>query len=756
MTSPVGAEAALAAGDLGGAAQALDAALAAGEPVAAGLIARLCAGFIQTGRVDAAEAWARRGLETLGEDFDLQQALGVALRRQRRFDEAVEALTTAHTLRLGDPGPLYNLANVHNDRGDGVAAAEILDQLLAAYPDDAQLHHMMGRAQRHLGELEAADAALAEALRCDPRFIEAWRDRAMLASERQRHKEALAILDAAQGPLPDAPRLVERRAEVLIRAGRADEARACLEAALRTRSDAAWAHLQLARLLLDTDLASALAHAERGVAAAPNSALHRLALAHAQSRAAGVGRADLLQPAYEAARAMTARGGPAPVEHAFVLRGILAQAGDVDAAEAVGGFETLGRYWALNGQHAALLSQLPRVRTAQDRRELLHQHRMWAAPIERRAARNPVERRPRAPRDKLRIGFLSSDLRRHAVGHFAQALFEHYDRDRFDLYAYSFFPGEADAVQARIAGQIAGFRVMPGAAERDAAQAIAADGLDMLIELGATTRWNHVQVMAYRPARVQASWLGYPHSVGLADIDHLILDPHLRPSDPALLVERPLIMPSTWLALGAQAFTDHPPVGAPPQETNRLITFGTANNPNKYTRPMLQAWAQVVARTPDSRFLFVRPEAAAPAFRDNMRRAFAEAGVAEQRVLFQPSWGDHLQHYGRMDVSLDTFPLTGGTTTCEALWMGVPVISLRGEAVFERLSHSILTNAGLGELSSASVEGFVETAVALAADRARLTGLRATLRQRLRASPLGQSETFTHDFFDLVSRATST
>jgi predicted O-linked N-acetylglucosamine transferase (SPINDLY family) len=168
---------------------------------------------------------------------------------------------------------------------------------------------------------------------------------------------------------------------------------------------------------------------------------------------------------------------------------------------------------------------------------------------------------------------------------------------------------------------------------------------------------------------------------------------------------------------------------------------------------MAQAWAEIVARTPDSRFLFVRPEGAAPAFKHNMRRVFAEAGVAPERIGFLPAWGEHLQHYGRIDISLDTFPLTGGTTTCEALWMGVPVVSLRGEAVFERLSHSILTNAGLSGLSVDTAGAYVEAAVALAADPARCTQLRATLRETMRAGPLGQAQAFTRDFFDLAERA---
>jgi protein O-GlcNAc transferase len=306
-------------------------------------------------------------------------------------------------------------------------------------------------------------------------------------------------------------------------------------------------------------------------------------------------------------------------------------------------------------------------------------------------------------------------------------------------------------VQTRIEGQVAGFRRLADLSEHAAAQVIADDGLDVLIELGATTRWNFAQLLAYRPAPVQASWLGYPHSVGLTAIDHMILDPHLAPTDPALLVEKPLLMPGSWLALGSAAFPDEPGVEA--RTPGAPVTFGTANNPNKYNRATLETWARVLAAVPGSRFLFLRPESASAAFRENVGRVFAEAGVDPARLDFDPSVGGHMARYGRMDVSLDTFPLTGGATTCESLWMGVPVVSLRGEALYQRLSHAILTHAGMGELSVETVDDYVACAVELAGDGGRLAGMRAGLRDRLRASPLGDAKGFVRDYFELVAGA---
>jgi predicted O-linked N-acetylglucosamine transferase (SPINDLY family) len=160
-----------------------------------------------------------------------------------------------------------------------------------------------------------------------------------------------------------------------------------------------------------------------------------------------------------------------------------------------------------------------------------------------------------------------------------------------------------------------------------------------------------------------------------------------------------------------------------------------------------------VAAVPGSRFAFVRPEGGSQAFRERVLAAFAAEGVAAERVIFHAVRGGHMALYGEIDITLDTFPLTGGTTTVEALWMGVPVVSLKGPATFERLSWSILANAGLGDLAADDMADFERIALALAADRDRRAELRRTLRERIRQSPLGRSEDFAADFYAMVEAA---
>jgi predicted O-linked N-acetylglucosamine transferase (SPINDLY family) len=283
---------------------------------------------------------------------------------------------------------------------------------------------------------------------------------------------------------------------------------------------------------------------------------------------------------------------------------------------------------------------------------------------------------------------------------------------------------------------------------------IADDQLDMLIELGGTTHMNRLDLMAYRAAPKQASWMGYPHSAGLSTIDYLITDPYNTPPRRDLLLEKPLMMPHTWIALGRAVFTDaHEIKPGLPQDRNGVITFGTANNPHKYNREMFEVWARVLHETPGSRFLFVRPEGSTPTFRRNVCAEFERGGVAKERIGFATVRGAHMPFYNEIDISLDTFPLTGGTTTTESLWMGVPVVSLIGEAFYERLSYSLLTNSGLKDLASDNKDDFVRTAVALAGDGDRRLALRQTLREQIRSGPLGQTGQFAQDFYDLIAKA---
>jgi predicted O-linked N-acetylglucosamine transferase (SPINDLY family) len=709
--------------------------------------------FYFSNRHEEGAVWAERATAKHPRDVELWNLRGIILRRLARYDEALKALETAVRLNPKDRSALVNKGNIHNDRGEGAKAEAIFTQLVRQDPRVAEHQRALAKALINQKKYDQAAVRLRQALTLKKDYVDAWLDLSGMLSGRQQHDDALEINEKALAAVPGDMRLLESKAVNLLRAGRHDAAEAFMMSLLPEHDNAAWLHHQLGFAVSSHDRPRANVHLARAVELAPANQDYKVTYAESLERSRFGDEAQNIEAGYRVLRDAMALG-PLNVQAKKIASEIMIRLGDFEANEQLGELGELGAAWATTERQTALLKLLARVRTDQDRRDLLHAHRLWGRIAEDTAQRLPI-RRPAQARSssKIRLGFMSSDLRNHPVAYFVMPLFDHVDRERFEIYCYSFYRGEEDATQRYVASRIDGFRWRREITDRDAAQMIADDDLDMLIELGGSTHMNKIEVMAYRPARLSASWLGYPHSAGLSTIDYLVVDPFLSPPDEKLILEKPLSMPRSWIAMGERAFPEtHEIDPRPPVERKGVITFGTANNPYKYTASLIDTWARVVAAVPDSRFLFVRPEAGAPTFQANMVKAFAKHGVSADRVLFEAVRGAHMPFYNDIDIALDTFPQTGGTTTCESLWMGVPTVTVVGPSVFERLSYSILNNAGLADLCAKDAAEFHDIAVRLAGDRARIGELRRGLRERLKASPLGQTKAFAADFYDMIAR----
>ncbi|HEY6837800.1 MAG TPA: glycosyltransferase, partial [Geobacteraceae bacterium] len=275
--------------------------------------------------------------------------------------------------------------------------------------------------------------------------------------------------------------------------------------------------------------------------------------------------------------------------------------------------------------------------------------------------------------------------------------------------------------------------------DRSLADMIRADRIDILVDLAGHSAGNRLSMFALKPAPVQASWLGYPATTGLSAIDYRITDAIADPEGEADLVhaEKLLRLPDGFLCY---APPEHAPaVSPPPCETAGHITFGTFNNPAKISPEAIGMWASILSALPTSRLLLKNK-----IFREDKTRAmflalFEDAGIPSHRVTclaHTASSGAHLETYRSLDISLDTYPYNGTTTTCESLWMGVPVITLMGDRHASRVSASILTRLRLDDLIAGSEEEYVEIALRLAADAGRLLSLRKGLRKTMKSSPL--------------------
>ncbi|HEX9465847.1 MAG TPA: tetratricopeptide repeat protein [Alphaproteobacteria bacterium] len=362
------------------------------------------------------------------------------------------------------------------------------------------------------------------------------------------------------------------------------------------------------------------------------------------------------------------------------------------------------------------------------------EHRRFAGQFAALRAPAPAPANPRDPERRLRIGWVSSDFRDHPVARNLEPIFTHRDRSRFETVCYAEV-AKPDATTARYKSLADSWRSIVGRTDRDVAELIRSDGIDILIILAGRFDHNRPLIAAYRPAPIQISFHD-PGTSGLSAIDYLIADPVLAPprTDEAF-AERILYLPSFYIH---EPLRDAPPVGPPPSAVAGHVAFGSFNNPVKVNDSVLGLWGGILRQVPRSRLQLKYRNRFGP-LRGRIDRVLAAESVAADRLELSDealAHAGHLALYNRIDIALDPFPFTGSTTTFEALWMGVPVVTLAGRTMASRWSASILHALKLDELIAHSLADYVAKAVALANDLPRLAELRSTLRARVANSPL--------------------
>jgi protein O-GlcNAc transferase len=512
-------------------------------------------------------------------------------------------------------------------------------------------------------------------------------------------------------------------------------------------------------------LGAALELVERAVALRPDGAVYRNNLGQILER---LERGDEAAQAYEAALALDPRNAEAcnNLGHLLQRRDRLAEAEtllrraiglDANYAEPHANLanllkdrgeldEALASYRRaielrpdLSLLHSNLLLAL-HYHSAYSPAELAREHRQWAA---RHVAPLESTRRPhgnnRDPERRLRVGYVSPDLREHAVARFVLPAFERHDRAQIEVFAYS-DTARADAVTALIRSRVDRWRDVHALSDEQLAAAVRDDGIDILVDLAAHSAHNRLLVFARKPAPVQVTYLAYCSTTGVDAIDYRLTDGFLDPpgGDDAHYTERSVRLPGCYWCYSAPSAAAAPSVqrvAAPP-------TFGCLNNFAKVTDATLTLWVELLRRVPEASFvLYARGES----HRERVRAALRRAGLAESRVAFvgwQTATG-YLDTYRRIDVALDPFPYAGGTTTCDALWMGVPVVSITGSTAVSRAGSTLLHHAGLGELVATSGEQYLELAAGLLRNAARRAVLRRDLRAQLERSRVMDAEFFT-------------
>ena len=339
---------------------------------------------------------------------------------------------------------------------------------------------------------------------------------------------------------------------------------------------------------------------------------------------------------------------------------------------------------------------------------------------------------------RLRIGYVSPDFKQHAVAHFIEPVLANHQKDGFEIFCYSNNP-IVDATTRHLQSLVPHWRDITGMTDQEAAKKIRDDGIDILVDLAGYTNLNRLMIFTLKPAPVQATWIGYPNTTGLSRMDYRITD---ALSDPigqtdSLHTEKLARLPDCFSCFAPPK--ESPEVGALPASNSDGIMFGSFNNLTKINDHVIAIWARILTRMPKSRLTLKYKSLKTESIQDMVYADFAKHGVTRDRLVFlsqTDSKMEHMSQYNRIDIGLDPFPYNGTTTTCDALWMGVPVITLAGRSHVGRVGVSQLTNIGLPELIGHNEDDYVDIAVALANDLPRLAALRSGLRERLRASPL--------------------
>ncbi|HEX3575147.1 MAG TPA: tetratricopeptide repeat protein [Rhodopila sp.] len=348
----------------------------------------------------------------------------------------------------------------------------------------------------------------------------------------------------------------------------------------------------------------------------------------------------------------------------------------------------------------------------------------------------------RSPDRKLRIGYVSGDFRSHPVGYFLQNVLAARDRSEAVVTCYSSTDVE-DAMTARLKQDVDHWRPIVGLDDAQAVQAIRSDGIDILVDLAGHTNSNRLGVFAHRAAPVQAAWLGYFGTTGLGSMDFVIADRHvLPPEDEPTFTERVVRLPDSYLCFSPPV--EAGPVAPLPAGRDGPITFGCFNARAKLNAGVLALWSRVLHAVPRSRLFLKAAQYADKMIRREITQAFSASGISAERIVFEPAspMAEMFEAYGRVDIALDPFPFAGGATTAQALWMGVPVISLVGETWPGRQGASLLGAAGFPEWAVASPDAYVALAQRMATHRPGLMTLRAGLRDTVADSSLCRADRF--------------
>jgi len=631
----------------------------------------------------------------------LQQSFDLAVQHHQagRLQEAEKLYRLILAQQPEHADALQNLGIIAQQAGRPDIAVDLIRRASVLRPTNAETYSNLGHALKDNGQLDEAIAACRQAIALKADLPEAHSNLGAALARKGQFDEAMAACSRATALRPNLAEAHTILGAALAGKGQFDEAVAAFGRAIALKPSLPEAHNNLGNALRDNgQFDEAIAVYRHAISLRPNyaEAHNNLGIALMDQ-----GRLDEAIDSYR--RALELKGDYVEAHSNLILA-----MHDSPSYGAQAMAEELRRW---NRQHAEPLKKFIRPHTNK-----------------------------RDPDRRLRIGYLSPDFREHPVGQNLLPLLREYDHGQMEVFCYANVV-RPDARTEELRRHADVWRSIVGMSDSQAVELIRQDGIDILVDLALHTGNNRLLVFAHKPAPVQATWLGYCGSTGMDAMDYRLSDPYMDPPDSDLSVysERTIRLPETYWCYRSTGPTPEP--SPSPAAAAGYVTFGCLNNFAKVSRPALDLWAEILQGVARSRLIV---HSHPGAHLDAVRERFAGMGISPDRLEFpsrQP-WPQYVQTYSRIDIVLDPFPWGGGITTCDALWMGVPVVSLMGRTAVGRGGASILSNVGVPELIAQTPQQYAQIATNLAGDLPRLAELRRTLRARMKASPLMDAPRF--------------
>jgi predicted O-linked N-acetylglucosamine transferase (SPINDLY family) len=351
---------------------------------------------------------------------------------------------------------------------------------------------------------------------------------------------------------------------------------------------------------------------------------------------------------------------------------------------------------------------------------------------------------------KLKIGFVSGDMRNHPVGYFIEGLIEHLDTTKFEIHAFP-TTTSSDDLTRRLKPFFEEWTPIHGKSDIDAASAIHQKGIHILFDLSGHTAHSRLSVFSFKPAPIQVTWLGYFATTGIPEIDYFLSDPHMSPpNEPNHFTEKIWKMAEIWLCMKTPSPTI--PISQIPALSNGFLTFGCFANLSKINEKVVSTWASILRQIPESRLLLKNSQFSDPTLIQYIQRQFVQYGISVNRLNFEgpESRSVYFEAYNRVDFVLDTFPYPGGTTSIDALWMGVPVLTLKGDRFLSHLGESIAINAGQSDWIAEDIDDYINKAIYFSSNLEIIKHLRNSLRERVLNSPIFDTPRFAKNFGEVL------